>query len=130
MATTATYGDKFRPLVRHTLRALEDGGGKGGSARSTLQTRASLVFVAKVNGFIKGMIEKGRLEGDGGTLGSCAAWKADSWFKGQVAQRLRHLKTCPPSPFLTSAMSAWALQGCAMACRKTLPPTGRQSASL
>eukprot|EP00887_Chlorella_sp_A99_P003923 scaffold11.g3923.t1 len=56
VTTTATYGDKFRPLLRHMLRAH----GEGGAA---LEIRATLVFVQKPNGFIRGMIERGVKDG-------------------------------------------------------------------
>lgn len=52
VSTTATYGDKFRPVLRHTLAA-------AGPGASVLTISATVVFVGKVNGFIKGMIERG-----------------------------------------------------------------------
>ena len=66
VATTATYGDTFRPVVRHSLAAAGPG-----SAR--LQVSVALVFVAKVNGLVKGMIEKGEGEGGGGGGGGAAS---------------------------------------------------------
>lgn len=70
VATTATYGDKFRPLLKHTLRA-------HGEGASSLEIRATLVFISKVNGLIKGMIEKGgRRLGDGTACQASSAWLA------------------------------------------------------
>lgn len=56
VATTATYGDKFRPVLRHALRAV-------GPTTCTLQIVATVVFVGKINGFIKGMIDRGAKDG-------------------------------------------------------------------
>uniref|UniRef100_A0A1D2AAN3 VASt domain-containing protein n=1 Tax=Auxenochlorella protothecoides TaxID=3075 RepID=A0A1D2AAN3_AUXPR len=56
VSTTATYGDKFRPVLRHTLAA-------AGPGASVLTISATVVFVGKVNGFIKGMIERGARDG-------------------------------------------------------------------
>ncbi|PSC69312.1 hypothetical protein C2E20_7167 [Micractinium conductrix] len=54
--TTAMHGEKFRPVVVTTLRALPDG-------RTQLRIRTTILFIVKPNGFIKAMIDKGAREG-------------------------------------------------------------------
>ncbi|BDA46025.1 probable Tectonin beta-propeller repeat-containing protein 1 at N-terminal half [Coccomyxa sp. Obi] len=56
VATTATYGDKFRGVCRHRLRA-------DGQNWSTWKAEFALVYVAPVNGLLKKAIEKGSAGG-------------------------------------------------------------------
>jgi len=54
--TKAPYGDKFRVLIHHEFTDVD-----GKSCR--MKVTAAVVFIAPVNGIIKGMIEKGTREG-------------------------------------------------------------------
>lgn len=54
--TSAMHGDKFRPIVTASLGALP-----GGRCRYTIRT--TILFVAKPNGFIRAMIDKGAAGG-------------------------------------------------------------------
>ncbi|KAL4449489.1 hypothetical protein ABPG77_007133 [Micractinium sp. CCAP 211/92] len=54
--TTAMHGEKFRPVVSSTLRALPDG-------RTEFRIRTTILFILKPNGFIKAMIDKGARDG-------------------------------------------------------------------
>lgn len=54
--TTAMHGEKFRPVVLSTLRALPDG-------RTEFRIRTTILFILKPNGFIKAMIDKGARDG-------------------------------------------------------------------
>ncbi|KAL4443861.1 hypothetical protein ABPG75_011598 [Micractinium tetrahymenae] len=54
--TTAMHGEKFRPVVLSTLRALPDG-------RTEFRIRTTILFITKPNGFIKAMIDKGARDG-------------------------------------------------------------------
>ncbi|GAB4822484.1 hypothetical protein N2152v2_009530 [Parachlorella kessleri] len=56
VCTNATYGDKFRPVLRHELRAVD-------ASHTALRVVATLVFVKSVNGLLKGMMEKGARDG-------------------------------------------------------------------
>lgn len=64
--TTAPYGDKFRPMARYELRAQ-------GAGASRWTVAYSLAYVAKVNGLIKGLIDRGARDGMNGTLKEAVA---------------------------------------------------------
>lgn len=54
--TKAPYGDRFRVLLRHRITQIDEK-----SCRLTVTS--VIVYVSKINGMIKGMIEKGSREG-------------------------------------------------------------------
>eukprot|EP00890_Picochlorum_soloecismus_P005591 jgi/Picsp_1/6032/NSC_03386-R1_protein len=54
--TKAPYGDRFRVLLRHRITQVDEK-----SCRLTISS--TIVYVSKINGMIKGMIEKGSKEG-------------------------------------------------------------------
>ena len=63
VTTKAPYGDRFRVLLRHRITQSDEK-----SCRLTVTT--VIVYVSKINGMIKGMIEKGSREGMAKTQGN------------------------------------------------------------
>jgi Integral peroxisomal membrane peroxin len=56
VCTAAKYGDTFRPVTRRTFEVLAPN-------RTRVKTVAAVVFISSVNGMIKGMIQKGAIQG-------------------------------------------------------------------
>lgn len=56
ICTAVKYGDTFRPVTRRTFEVL-------GSERTRIKTLGAVVFISSVNGMIKGMIQKGAVQG-------------------------------------------------------------------
>ncbi len=54
--TFAKYGETFRPVTRRIFEVLPSG-------NTRIKTLAAIVFISSVNGMIKGMIQKGALQG-------------------------------------------------------------------
>jgi hypothetical protein len=56
ICTVAKYGDTFRPVTRRIFESLAPG-------RTRIKTVGAVVFISSVNGMMKGMIQKGAVQG-------------------------------------------------------------------